>query len=69
MGQRHVATPRAALVGARVTGGYVSDRIYLVLAGLVIALILADVFANDSTASVFMIRKLFHLVDYLEFWR
>jgi hypothetical protein len=64
MGQRHVAPPCA-----RPDGGNVSDRIYLVLAGLIIALILADVLANDSTASLFLIRKLFHLVDYLEFWR
>jgi len=47
----------------------VSDRIYLVLAGLIVALILADVLANDSTGTLFTIRKLFHLVDYLEFWR
>ena len=42
---------------------------YLVVAGLIALLILADVWANDSQASLFMVRKLFHLVDYLEFWR
>lgn len=46
-----------------------SDRIYLAFAGLIVTLILADVMANDSSISLFMIRKLFHLVDYLEFWR
>ena len=51
------------------TGVYVTDRLYLGLAGLIGALILGDVVMNDSAASVFMIRKLFHLVDYLGFWR
>ena len=46
-----------------------TDRLYLGLAGLIGALILGDVVMNDSAASVFMIRKLFHLVDYLGFWR
>lgn len=46
-----------------------SDRIFLVLAGLIAVLILADVLGNDSQVSLIMVRKLFHLVDYLEFWR
>ena len=46
-----------------------SDRIYLVLAGLIVGLILADVLGNGSQVSLFLVRKLFHLVDYLEFWR
>ena len=51
------------------TGGYVTDRIYVVMAGLTLTGIIADVFLNDSDISLFLIRKLFHLVDYLEFWR
>ena len=50
------------------TGVYVTDRIYLGLAALICILVLGDVLANDSVASVFLIRKLFHLVDYLGFW-
>lgn len=50
-------------------GGFLTDRIFITLAGLCAALILADVLLNNSDASVFMIRKLFHLVEYLEFWR
>ena len=46
-----------------------TDRIYIILAGLIAAMILGDVVLNDSVGSVFMIRKLFHLVEYLEFWR
>ena len=53
---------------AAMTGVYVTDRIYLGLAALICILVLGDVLANDSVASVFLIRKLFHLVDYLGFW-
>ena len=46
-----------------------ADRMYLVVAGVIAAAIVADVTLNDSAASVFLVRKLFRLVDYLEFWR
>ena len=46
-----------------------TDRIYVVMAGLTLTGIIADVFLNDSDISLFLIRKLFHLVEYLEFWR
>ena len=64
--QRHLH--RAVTRAAVKTGVYVTDRIYLGIAGLIGLLILTDAFANDSIASVFLIRKLFHLVDYLGFW-
>ena len=51
------------------TGGFVKDRIYLVIAGMIGIAIVADIFLNSSTVSLFLIGKLFHLVDYLEFWR
>jgi hypothetical protein len=47
----------------------VKDRIYLVVAGVIVVAIVADVFLNNSDTSLFMVRKLFHFVDYLEFWR
>ena len=55
-------------ITAAMIGVYVTDRVYLGLAGLIGLLILGDVLANDSMASVFLIRKLFHLVEYLGFW-
>jgi hypothetical protein len=47
----------------------VKDRIYLVVAGVIVLMIVADVFANNSQASLYLIEKLFHLVDFVEFWR
>ena len=51
------------------TGGVVTDRIYLVIAGMIGFAIVADIFLYNSVVSLFLIGKLFHLVDYLEFWR
>ena len=42
---------------------------YLVVAGVIATAIAVDVFGNDGALSLFMIKKLFHLVEYLEFWR
>ena len=50
-------------------GGVVTDRIYLVIAGMIGIAIVADIFLYNSVVSLFLIGKLFHLVDYLEFWR
>ena len=46
-----------------------ADRMYLVVAGVIAAAIAADLALNGSAASVFLVRKLFGLVEYLEFWR
>jgi uncharacterized membrane protein YhhN len=62
-----VATPCAWAPDS--TGGHVKDRVYFVIAGLVGLSIVADVFLNHADVSLFLIGKLFHLVDYLEFWR
>jgi len=50
-------------------GGIVTDRIYIAIACLILALVVGDVLLNQGDGSMFMIRKLFHLVEYLEFWR
>ncbi len=46
-----------------------ADRMYLVVALGIVALILADQMLNDGQVFLFLVQKLFHLVDYLEFWR
>ncbi len=46
-----------------------TNRIALVLACLIIAAILADVALNHSAASIFMLKKLVSLIEYIEFWR
>ena len=53
----------------KLAGGAVADRMYLVVAGVIAAAIAADLVLNGSAASVFLVRKLFRLVEYLEFWR
>ena len=45
------------------------DRGYLVVAGLVALGIAADVYLNQAAASMFLIRKLVALVEFLAFWR
>lgn len=45
------------------------DRGYLVVAGLVGLAALADATLNDSVATIFLVRKLFSLMEYVEFWR
>ncbi len=42
---------------------------YLVVAGTIAAAIAGDVLFNDGTISLFLVRKLIQLVEYLEFWR
>lgn len=46
-----------------------TDRIALVLALLIAAAIAADVVFNSGQASVFLLRKLGDLVQYVMIWR
>ncbi|MFC3180415.1 hypothetical protein [Cypionkella sinensis] len=46
-----------------------TDRIALVLALLIAAAIGADVVLNSGAASVFLLRKLLDLVQYVMIWR
>ncbi len=46
-----------------------TDRIALVLASVIIAAILADVFLNSSHALLFLLRKMVDLIEYLSIWR
>lgn len=44
-------------------------RFALSIAAVVVAAILADLALNGGAASLFLVRKLFDLVEYLSFWR
>lgn len=46
-----------------------TNRIALVLACLIFAAILADVVLNHGMASLFLLKKLVGLIEYVEFWR
>ena len=46
-----------------------TDRIALVLASLIGAAILADIFLNNGTALMFLVHKLVDLIEYLSIWR
>ena len=46
-----------------------ADRMYLVVAAAIAAAIAGDVYLNDGLATLFLIKKLLHLVEYMEFWR
>ncbi len=50
-------------------GGFVTDRIALILAACVIAAITLDVMANGGMASMFAARKFADMLEYLSFWR
>ncbi len=50
-------------------GGCVAERMYLIVAGAIAVAIAGDVFLNEGTLSLFLVRKLIGLVEYLEFWR
>jgi hypothetical protein len=47
----------------------VTDRIALVMALVIFAATGADILLNDGIASLFLLRKLEHLIIYLQFWR
>ncbi len=46
-----------------------TNQIALVLACVILTAILADVALNGGIASVFMLKKLMNLIEYVEFWR
>jgi hypothetical protein len=46
-----------------------SNRLALTLGALIVAALLADLGLNGGAASLFLMRKLVDLVDYLSFWR
>lgn len=44
-------------------------RLALSIAGMVVLAIIADRLLNEGEATLFLVRKLFDLVEYLSFWR
>jgi hypothetical protein len=47
----------------------VTDRIALVLGGVLVGLILLDIVANSGDALLFLMRKFFVFIEFLAFWR
>jgi hypothetical protein len=45
------------------------DRGYLLIAGVIGLAVALDLALNDSKVSIFLVRKLFRLMEYVEFWR
>ncbi|GHE02398.1 glyceraldehyde-3-phosphate dehydrogenase [Defluviimonas sp. 20V17] len=46
-----------------------TDRLALILAALLIVLIGADFMLNNAHVTLFLVRKLAGLINYLQFWR
>ena len=46
-----------------------TDRIALVLGGVLVGLILLDIVANSGDAFLFLMRKFFVFIEFLAFWR
>ena len=46
-----------------------SDRTNLILGGLIVGLVVLDTSVLHSGATMFLVKKLFDLVEYLAFWR
>lgn len=44
-------------------------RFALSIAGVVVLAVIADIVLNGGEATLFLVRKLFDLVEYLSFWR
>ena len=45
------------------------DRGYLIVAGVIALAVAADGILNQSLFSLFLVRKVVRLVEFLEFWR
>lgn len=46
-----------------------TNRIAIVLAGLIVALIFLDLVLNEGDALLFLAKKLDELIEWLAFWR
>lgn len=46
-----------------------TNRIAAIMALIIVALISADIFFNDGVAVLFLMKKLWKLVDWMAFWR
>jgi hypothetical protein len=57
------------LACAGVMGNLVSNRAAIILASVIILALILDRVLNAGNATMFILRKLFDLVEYLAFWR
>ena len=48
---------------------HLKDRGYLLFAGAIGLAVVLDAVLNGGAVSIFLVRKLFSLVEYMEFWR
>jgi hypothetical protein len=48
---------------------WMTDRIALILAVIIVLLILVDIVLNDAAALTFLLRKLVDMIEYVAFWR
>jgi hypothetical protein len=47
----------------------VTTKAAIILAAVIILALVLDGVLNDSTATLFLLKKLFDLVEYVAFWR
>jgi hypothetical protein len=47
----------------------VTNKAAIILAAVIILALVLDAVLNDSVATMFLLRKLFNLVEYIAFWR
>jgi hypothetical protein len=47
----------------------VTNKAAIILAGVIILALVLDYAGNDGAATMFMLRRMFGLVEYLAFWR
>lgn len=43
-------------------------RPYFILAGVVLAALLADIMLNNAAASLFLMRKTMDMIEWIKFW-
>lgn len=55
--------------GSSNNGEVVTDRIALILAAAIVALVATDALANDASVMLFLGQKFVKLVEYMAFWR
>jgi hypothetical protein len=50
-------------------GNQVSNRTAIILASVIILALITDRMLNTGNVTMFLLRKLFDMIEYLAFWR